>query len=57
MPENTLTSEQCREHMMACRDMARRETNAETRKRLEDLAASWEQLCEEIAAIEKRKGN
>jgi hypothetical protein len=36
--------------------MARRETNHETKKKLDDLAASWEQLCEELPQIEKRKG-
>jgi hypothetical protein len=55
MSEKTLTGAQCREHAQACRDMASREANPETRKRLEDLAASWEQLCEETAEIGKRK--
>jgi hypothetical protein len=52
--KSTLTSEQCRAHAKACRDMARTETHEETRKRLDDLATSWERLCEEIEAIAKR---
>jgi hypothetical protein len=55
MAETDLTPEKCREHAKACRDMARRERNPDTRKRLEDLAASWEQLCDEIDEIGKRK--
>ena len=51
-----LTPEKCSQHAKSVRDMARRESNPETKKKLDDLAASWEQLCEEIAEIEKRKG-
>ena len=31
--------------------MARKEPNLQTRKSLEDLAASWEQLCGEMAQM------
>ena len=37
--------------------MARRQTNRETKKKLDDLAASWERLCEELTEIEKRKAS
>jgi hypothetical protein len=51
MPESTLTPEQCTEHAQACRDMARKETDPEVRKRLEDVAAAWEHLCEELEKL------
>jgi hypothetical protein len=35
--------------------MARTETSPDTRKSLEDMAASWEQLSEELDEYEKRK--
>jgi hypothetical protein len=55
MTEATLTQERCREHASACRDMARRETNPDARKRLENLAAAWEHLCEELAKLPENK--
>jgi hypothetical protein len=55
MTETALTSEQCRAHAKACRDMARKETNPDTRKSLEDLAASWEQLCGELDKLDLQK--
>ena len=53
--EDSLTIEQCQEHAKACRDMARKEPNLQTRKSLEDLAASWEQLCGEMAKMAERR--
>lgn len=50
-----LTPDNCREHAARCRDMARTAQNPEHRKSLEDVAASWDQLCEELAEIEKQK--
>ncbi len=55
MADSTLTLDQCRQHAKHCRDMARRETNPATKKSLEDLAASWEQLCEELSDLASRK--
>ena len=55
MAQESLTPERCREHAKACREMARTEQDRDTRKRLEDIAASWEHLCEELGKIEKRK--
>ena len=49
--KQALTVEQCQEHAKACRDLARGEPNQQTRKGLEDLAASWEQLCEEMTKM------
>ena len=51
MAEPSLTPEQCTEHAKACRDMARKETDLEVRKRLEDVAAAWEHLCEELEKL------
>jgi hypothetical protein len=53
--EPELTPERCREHAEACRNMARAERNKATRKNLEDIAAAWEQLCDELGEIEKGK--
>ena len=53
METESLSIEQCQEHAKACREMARRETDPQTRKRLEDLASSWEELCEEIGKVAK----
>jgi len=53
METEALSLEQCQEHAKACRDLARRETNPQTRKKLEDLASSWEELCEEISKVAK----
>ena len=55
MEKESLTLEECQAHAKACREMARRDTNPKTRKRLEDLAASWEHLCEEIGKIAAAK--
>ena len=54
MNDETLSAEKCQEQAQACREMARKETNPQTRKSLEDLAASWEQLCEDIEKMAKR---
>ena len=43
-----LTPAKCLEHAKACRDMARSETDRDKRKQLEDIAAAWEDLCEEL---------
>lgn len=51
MSASTLTVDQCQEHAKQCRAMARREANPETKKRLDDLAAQWEQLCEELTEL------
>ena len=56
MSEIPLPRELCQQHAKKCRAMARGESNPKTRKSPEDLAASWEQLCEELDHIEKRKG-
>jgi len=53
--EDSLTIEQCQEHAKACRDLVRKEPNRQTRKSLEDLAASWEQLCGEMAKMAERR--
>jgi hypothetical protein len=53
--EDGLTIEQCQEHAKACRDLVRKEPNRQTRKSLEDLAASWEQLCGEMAKMAERR--
>jgi hypothetical protein len=50
-----LTVTECQVNAQACRDMARRETHPETRMKLENLAASWDQLCEELSELAKRK--
>jgi hypothetical protein len=57
MADTTLTPDECQLHAKACRDMARTETNPETRKRLEDVATAWEQICEQLGDIAKRKQN
>jgi len=44
-----LTPERCRENAKACRDMARAERDQSKRKQLEDMAAMWDDLCEETA--------
>jgi hypothetical protein len=44
MPEAALTVEECQKRAMACRQMAREETDPHARKTLEDLAASWAYL-------------
>jgi hypothetical protein len=51
MKQRGLTVEQCQEHAKACRNLARKEADQHTRKGLEDLAASWEQLCEEMTKM------
>ena len=43
-----LTPARCQEHPKACRDMARTEKDFDKRKRLEDIATMWEDLCEEL---------
>jgi hypothetical protein len=55
MEQPTLASEQCERHAQECRDMARRESNPDTKKKLDDLAAEWEHLCEELKHLQKRK--
>ena len=57
MADTTLTPDECQLHAKACRDRARTETNPETRKRLEDVATAWEQICEQLGDIAKRKQN
>ena len=44
----TLTPERCQEHAKACREMARAKNDGAERKFLEDIAAAWEDLCEEL---------
>jgi hypothetical protein len=58
MEKQTLSAEECREHAKACRELAGKESNLSTRKFLDELAATWEQLCEEIGkrASAKAKG-
>jgi hypothetical protein len=54
MKDGPLTADS--EHGKRIREMARRETSPETRKKLDDLAAAWEQLCEDLTEeIAKRK--
>jgi hypothetical protein len=50
-----LTPERCREHERTARELARSTRNLEQRKRLDDIAAMWEQLCEQLEALEKRR--
>ena len=45
----SLTPARCRENAKICRDMARAERDQDKRKQLEDIAAMWEDLCEELA--------
>jgi hypothetical protein len=51
--DQSLTPERCQEHAQVCRDMASRERQAGNRKHLENIAAAWEDLCEEL---KKRAG-
>jgi hypothetical protein len=44
----SLTPKRCVENARACRDMARAEHSQSKRKQLEDMAAMWEDLCEEL---------
>jgi len=47
--ETKITPEWCRSNAKAMRAMARStEHDLETRKKLEDIAAAWEDLCEEL---------
>jgi hypothetical protein len=55
MASDPITAEKCRERAQICRDMARAQFNPQTRKQFEDLAAAWEQICEELDRIEERK--
>jgi hypothetical protein len=45
-----LTAARCRENAEGCRAMARAEADQSRRKILEDLAAMWEQIREELEA-------
>ena len=47
MAEERITPEMCRQRAKQCRDIARSQHNQQ-RKELEDIAAAWEQLCEEL---------
>jgi hypothetical protein len=44
----SLTPERCQDHAKAARDMARAESDQGKRKQLDDIAAAWEDLCEEL---------
>jgi hypothetical protein len=48
MEKDRLTSEKCRQRAKECREMGRVHTDPIKRKEFEDLAAAWEQLCEEL---------
>jgi hypothetical protein len=54
MDQESLSVEKCQAHAKSCREMARKETNPQTRKSLEDLAIQWEKLCGEIEKVAKR---
>jgi hypothetical protein len=49
-----LTIEQCQQFATDCRELARREHRPDIRKQLDDMAASWEQLCESLGELAKR---
>lgn len=44
----SLTPARCQDNAKTCRDMARAERDQSKRKQLEDIAAAWEDLCEEL---------
>ena len=48
-----LTVEKCRELAKRWRDKARDELDLLTRQQFEDLAAAWDQFCEELKAETK----
>jgi hypothetical protein len=55
MADDPMTPETCRARAKECRDMGRKERNPQNAKSFEDLAAAWEQLCEELEKHSKSK--